>query len=490
MDDNTTYRKRNKHGSDWYRTLVEEVNDILTVTDTDGTITYISPAITRVLGYDPSELIGHKRFEFVHSEDQDRNADAVETVLSAPSESETIELRFRHADGTWRWIEATIQNRVDDDIIDGILLSSRDITERKEYEREARELAEEYEAVLNNVEDAIFLINVEKNKDSVRFEFERLSPSYERQTGITTEEVQGQTPQAVFGEKQGAELVANYHRCVKAGEPISYQEELRVSEGARFWQTKLAPVVSDGEITRLVGVTRNVTERVERERQLRQQNERLGEFASVISHDLRSPLNVAQGRAALLAEQGESEHLDPLLQALDRMEAIVKDTLTLARQGDTISETESVSLTNLAAKCWATVDTDDATIEIVNEMTFQADPDRLRHVFENLFRNAVEHGGPDVTVTVGPIEPMHTSTRADADHRAGFYVSDDGPGIPVEKRDEVFEPGHSSAQGGIGFGLTIVKRIVQVHGWELSVADGTDGGARFEFEMSEQGEFV
>lgn len=478
MDDDTTHQESNNHKPEWYRTLVEEVNDLATVVDTDGRITYVSPAITRILGYDPGELVSREGFEFVHPEDRERNADALESVLSNPSGSETVEVRFRHANGSWRWIEATMRNRVDDDIIDGILLSSRDITERKEYEREARELAEEYEAVLNSVEDAIFLMNIEEDGDGVRFEFERLSPSYERQTGITTEEVQGQTPQAVFGEEQGAELAANYHRCVKAGKPISYQEELLVSEGARFWQTKLAPVVSDGEITRLVGVTRNVTERVERERQLRQQNERLGEFASVISHDLRSPLNVAQGRAALLAEQRESEHLDPLLQALDRMEAIVEDTLTLARQGDTISETESVSLTNLVGKCWATVDTDDATIEIVDEMTFQADPDRLRHVFENLFRNAVEHGGSDVTVRVGRHNEL------------GIYVEDNGPGIPVEKRDEVFEPGHSSAQGGTGFGLTIVKRIVEAHGWELSVADGTDGGARFEFEMSEQGEFV
>ena len=478
MNDDTTHRNNNNHKPEWYRTLVEEVNDLATVVDTDGTITYVSPAITRILGYDPGELVGHEGFEFVHPEDRERNADAMEGVLSNPSGSETVEVRFSHADGTWRWIEATMRNRVDDDIIDGILLSSRDITERKEYEREARELAEEYEAVLNSVEDAIFLMNVEEDGDGVRFEFERLSPSYERQTGITTEEVQGQTPQTVFGEEQGAELAANYHRCVKAGEPISYQEELLVSEGARFWQTKLAPVVSDGVITRLVGVTRNVTERVERERQLRQQNERLGEFASVISHDLRSPLNVAQGRAALLAEQGESEHLDPLLQALDRMEAIVEDTLTLARQGDTISETESVSLTNLVGKCWATVDTGEATIDIVDEMTFQADPDRLRHVFENLFRNAVEHGGSDVTVRVGRHNEL------------GIYVEDNGPGIPVEKRDEVFEPGHSSAQGGTGFGLTIVKRIVEAHGWELSVADGTDGGARFAFEMAEQGEFV
>jgi len=478
MEDSATTGKGDEHESDWYQTLVEEVNDLATVVDTDGTITYVSPAVTRILGYDPDELVGHEGFEFVHPEDRERNADALETVLSNPSESETVEVRFRHADGSWRWIEATMRNRLDDDIIDGILLSSREVTERKEYEREARELAEEYEALLNSVEDAIFLINVEENGDSARFEFERLSPSYERQTGITTEEVQGQTPQAVFGEEQGAELEANYHRCANAGEPISYQEELRVGEGARFWQTKLAPVVSDGEITRLVGVTRNVTERVERARQLRQQNERLEEFASVISHDLRNPLNVAQGRAALLAEQAESDHLDPLLQALDRMEAIVEDTLTLARQGDMISETESVSLTDLVGKCWAAVDTDDATIDIVGKMTFQGDPDRLRHVFENLFRNAVEHGGSDVTVRVGCHDEL------------GIYVEDNGPGIPVEKRDEVFEPGHSSAQGGTGFGLTIVKRIVEAHGWELSVADGTDGGARFEFEMSEQGEFV
>jgi PAS domain S-box-containing protein len=478
MEEDTTPREKDKHGADWYRTLVEEVNDLATVVDPNGTITYVSPAVRRVLGYDPDDLIGHEGQEFVHPEDRERNADALETVLSDPSESETVEIRFRHADSSWRWIEATMRNRLDDDIIDGILLSSRDITERKDSEAEARELAKEYEALLNNVEDAIFLINVEKREGSIRFEFERLSPSYERQTGITTEEVQGQTPRDVFGEEQGAELEANYHRCVNAGEPISYQEELRVDERARFWQTKLAPVVNNGEITRLIGVTRNVTERVERERQLRQQNERLEEFASVVSHDLRNPLNVAQARATLLAEQVESDHLKPLVRALDRMEAIVEDTLTLARQGDTISETESVSLTNLVGKCWETVDTEDANIEIVDEMTFEGDPDRLRHVFENLFRNAVEHGRSDVTVRVG------------CHGEQGIYIEDDGPGIPVEKRGEVFEPGHSSARGGTGFGLTIVKRIVEAHGWELSITDGTDGGARFEIEMAKHKDFV
>jgi signal transduction histidine kinase len=222
-----------------------------------------------------------------------------------------------------------------------------------------------------------------------------------------------------------------------------------------------------------VGITRNVTDRVERERQLRRQKERLDEFASVISHDLRNPLNVAQARATLLDEQTESEHLDPLVRALDRMEAIVGDTLTLARQGETIEGTESVSLTDIVGKCWGTVDTDAATLEIADEMTLQGDRDRLRHVFENLFRNAIEHGGTDVTVRVG---------RVDGDT---VYVEDDGSGIPEERREEVFEPGHSSTSGGTGFGLTIVRRIVEAHGWTVSVTDGPEDGARFEFVMSQ-----
>jgi len=468
MGDGEQAERGDHHRTDRYRRLVEESNDVATIVDTDGTMTFVSPAVTRVLGYDPDDLVGDAGYEYVHPGDRERNADAVETVLEDPEETATVEVRFRHADGSWRWIEATMRNRLDDDVIDGILLNSRVITERKEREREFRELAGEYEALLNNAEDAIFFIDVDESADGgATFEFGRLSPAYERQTGLTTAEVRGKTPREVFGAEAGAELASNYHRCIKAREPVSYQEELRINEEARVWQTNLAPVVTDGEITRLVGITRNVTDRVERERRLRRQNERLDEFASVISHDLRNPLNVAQGRARLLEQGADNEHVGPLVRALDRMEAIVDDTLTLARQGETIGETEPVSLTDLVGKCWATVDPDEATIEIVDETRFRGDRDRLQHVFENLFRNAVEHAGPDVVVRVGRDDDT-------------VYVEDDGPGIPEDERDAVFEAGHSSTTGGTGFGLTIVKRIVEAHGWAVRVTDGPEGGARFE----------
>lgn len=86
---------------------------------------------------------------------------------------------------------------------------------------------------------------------------------------------------------------------------------------------------------------------------------------------------------------------------------------------------------------------------------------------ENLIHNAIEHAGEDVTVLVGTTE-------------TGFYVEDDGPGIPKDERDDVFETGYSTAHDGTGLGLSIVQQITESHGWELDLTEGPMGGARFE----------
>jgi PAS domain S-box-containing protein len=455
-------------GSALYRRLIEESTDIATIVDADGTITYVSPSVQHTLGYEPEELTGEVGFEYQHPDDREAVAEAIERLRDDPEDEQVVETRFRRADGSWCWIEATMQNRLDDDAIGGILINSRDISKRKQKEQDYRALAEEYRTLLDNAEDAIFFLAVESARTEPEFRFERLSPSYEAQTGITTEEVRGQTPKDVFGEETGAELESNYLGCVRAREPIRYQEELALEEGVQIWQTVLAPVITGGDVTRIIGITREITKRVERERQLQSQRDQLEEFAGVVSHDLRNPLNVAQGRATLLADECDSEHLPPIREALDRMEEIVTDTLTLARQGQVVAETDPICLTDLVGKCWQTVSTGEATVDVIDEVTLYGDRGRLRHVFENLFRNALEHGGPEVTVRVGRTEQ-------------GIYVEDDGPGIPEGVRESVFEPGHTSAAGGTGFGLTIVRRIAKAHGWDVAITAGTEGGARFEF---------
>jgi signal transduction histidine kinase len=211
----------------------------------------------------------------------------------------------------------------------------------------------------------------------------------------------------------------------------------------------------------------DVTESERHRRELERQNERLEQFASVVSHDLRNPLNVAKGRLDLARQGRDDDNLETVAQALDRMESLVADLLALARQGEAIGDTEPCSLRAVAEEAWANVDTDHATLRVADDRTFAADRTRLVQLFENVFRNAIEHAGEDATVTVGATE-------------AGFFVEDDGPGIPDDQRDRVFEPGVTTTDGGTGFGLAIVASIASAHDWTIRAAESESGGARFE----------
>jgi PAS domain S-box-containing protein len=224
----------------------------------------------------------------------------------------------------------------------------------------------------------------------------------------------------------------------------------------------------EGE-TCIFTIARDITQRYEREQELKRHRDQLEEFANIVAHDLRNPLNVAEIRLGLAQEDCESEHLDILDSALDRMETLIENTLMLAEQGQTITEWEQVRLVELLRGCWKMVETDAASIEIdlPEDTVVHCDPDRLQQVFENLFRNAIEHGNEPHTiqVTIG---------------ESAIYVEDDGPGIPPDKREEVFEVGETTSDTGTGFGLAIIARICEAHGWDIQVTEGELGGARFE----------
>ncbi|ELZ44175.1 11-domain light and oxygen sensing his kinase [Halorubrum coriense DSM 10284] len=699
-------------------------------------------------GYEPSI---DDAIEFYHPDDRETITDAVDTAIE-DGKLYDLDLRIERADGGVRdvraWGEFVEDARRGDAALRGVF---QDVTEREAKRREHQALAEEYAALLETSGDAIFLLDVDAAGDEPSFEFARLSPGYESQTGLTTADVRGETPRAVFGDEQGAELAANYARCVEEGAPISYHEELETVADGRFWETSLAPVTVDGETVRIVGIARNVTERVERERELettnqrleslieatpltvmevdadggvvrwneeaetmfgwsheevrgarnplasterweefaahrrralrgervraeevrletkagdtldlllsiapitapdgevtgtlavveditdqkrlearlralqetaqrlssaesaeaigsvavdaaadvlgldvtaawefdrradalvpvsetdaatdllgeaprfdsgeglawdafesgetrvyddvhdadrrynsdtaiqsevvvplgeygvmitgstsprefcetdvdlfrilgatveaafarasreaelQRQNERLDEFASVVAHDLRNPLTVAQGFLELATETGDPDHFARVQSAHDRTERLIDDLLALARGETAVEDAEAVDLGTVTTEAWGYVDTDEAALAVADAVpTVTGDPGRLTQLFENLFRNAVEHGGPTVTVTVG-------QSAGDG----GFYVEDDGSGIPPDRRDDVLRHGVTSSDGGTGFGLSIVADIAEAHGWTVSVTDGSDGGARFEFD--------
>lgn len=228
---------------------------------------------------------------------------------------------------------------------------------------------------------------------------------------------------------------------------------------------------SDWEVTLVDLMSRWVTYELERQRtndRLERQNERLESFASIVSHDLRNPLNVLAGSIELAEETGGAEQFDRCHRAIERMEALIEDLLALARSGESISALEAVPLEAVTRDSWETVDVGDATLSTPTKVVIKADRTRLQQLLENLIRNAIEHGGENVTVTVGDLPD-------------GFYIEDNGPGIPPSDRERVFESGYTTSQSGTGFGLSIVKSIADAHGWTVEIVEGTDGGARFEF---------
>ncbi|WP_436927796.1 histidine kinase N-terminal 7TM domain-containing protein [Halosimplex amylolyticum] len=320
----------------------------------------------------------------------------------------------------------------------------------------------------------------------------------------------------------------------------------------RCFDVWITPVrTDDAALAGRVFLVHDVTDRERQKRELEahatkleRQNERLEEFASVVSHDLRNPLNVAMGRLELVDAGDDQEHVAAAVESLVRMEAIIEDMLKVASLGQTVSDGAWVDLGTVAQRAWGTVETGDASLAVEVDRRVRGDEKRLRQLFENLFRNAVEHSSTshaDADASADAVEHSSTSpdsqTQRDADgtssvkpsvadapedaveHSApssdsrapgdsverdarggrdegaagegltvtvgalddGFFVEDDGPGIPAEIRGDIFESGFTTRESGTGLGLSIVKTIADAHGWTSAVTESPEGGARFEF---------
>ncbi|MFK8214466.1 histidine kinase N-terminal 7TM domain-containing protein [Haloferax volcanii] len=287
------------------------------------------------------------------------------------------------------------------------------------------------------------------------------------------------------------------------GVPTAGSEEeatLTTEDGERTLLVETTPLGDESDMSGSLVLVRDVTERVERERRLERQNERLDEFASVVSHDLRNPLTVARGYLELAAETGDAEYFERIENAHDRMETIIEDLLTLARQGETLTNVTPVALRTVAQEAWDGTVVGDATLDVRVDRTIAADRGRLRQLLENLFRNAVEHGSPgNQTASGDAVEHGSKGSRDTPDDAVengsdggsltvvvagvddGFTVEDDGSGIPEAERADVFERGYTTHENGTGFGLPIVKTVADAHGWSVELTESDAGGARFEF---------
>jgi PAS domain S-box-containing protein len=290
------------------------------------------------------------------------------------------------------------------------------------------------------------------------------------------DEIVGSTVHEILSTEAADKVLHAIQQCIDDWETVSVEYPVETGGQTQYYEGMVSPLSFDGRETAVL-VARDVTELRRQREQLRRRNERLEAFTSIVCHDLKNPLNTAQGYLELLENQVVTEteqhgpiadNLDTITRALERMEEISQGVLALAHHEHANLDEEAVSLRDLTADCWEMTATANATLTVDQPFTILADPTSLRHVFENLFANSVTHGGPDVTISVGRMDD-------------GFYVADDGPGIPEEHRELIFETGASFDEEGSGIGLVVVETVADAHGWDVTATESEDGGARFEF---------
>jgi len=399
----------------------------------------------------------------------------LETISETLATGKPQQLEYQlTVDDDTRWFEVrTAPLRSGAYECDCVVVLASDVTDRKRRERDLRSYKEA-------VEQAGHVVMITDTDGRIEY----VNPAFEAVTGYPESEVLGERPAILKSGEHEEDFYRTLWETIRSGDIWQGELTNQRKDGERYHiEQTIAPITNEeDEIERYVAVNTDITDRKQHERQLEQERDRLEEFARTVAHDLRNPLTIAFGHVELAQghqpDESVADALETAMTALERMETVIDEVLTLSEQGETIRDPEPVGLTEVVTAAWDHVGTSGATLSVDDDLcdrTVLADRSRFRNLLENLFRNAVDHGGPDVSVSVGPL------TEA-----AGFFVEDDGPGLPPADYNRVFESGFTTSDGGTGFGLAIVRQIAEAHGWTVTAADATaeSGGARFEIVTS------
>ncbi|WP_135821131.1 PAS domain-containing sensor histidine kinase [Halostella litorea] len=442
-----------------FQEAVENTGHAVYWTDTTGRIEYVNPAFEEQTGYTAEEAVGNEPRILQSGVHGDRFYERLwDTILGGDVwEGEIVNERKSGERYVARQTISPVTGPTGD--IDRFVAVNEDITALRDYQERLEDQRNRLATLLDAVPIPLVLTEADGDERVVK----RTNRAFRETFGFAEHEIGGSPLAEFVDDDESAHEVGSR---VRQGDPVRREVTRRTADGeSRTFLLTATPLDDDG--TEAIATYIDITDRKRAEDELRRRTEELEDFADVVTHDLRNPLNVAAGHLDLLAEECDNPHVDTIRCAHTRMEELIENILMLAKQGKAIDGTEPVPVRDCVSRCWRTIETADATIDVETAKTVPADANRLQQLFGNLFRNAIEHGGESVSVTVGDL----------AD---GFYVADDGPGIPEAERSDVFESGYTSTESGTGFGLSIVGEIVEAHGWSVAVTESDAGGARFE----------
>lgn len=503
------------------RTL-NTLDEVFYVVDTDGSLLRWNEKLSNLTGYTHDEIADMDAVDFFPRDEREKIWDAMQRAVEEDFVTVESSVLTKGGDRIPHEITGTRLTDEGGKLV-GLTGVGRDISHRKEREQELKESRRRLRAVLDGVDAAIWI----RDKES---RFLLINQAFRDLFEIDDEtKVVGKRPEDFLPEEVASQFRENDIKTIDNEETTEIEEEVQTPHGVRTYLTRITPLFNDdGELYGTCGIASDITDLKEYEKRLQNQKERLDEFASVVSHDLRNPLSIFQGYLERAEETGDPEDFEKCRDAIARMDALIDDLLSLARNTDGTADTEPVNLDEVAKMSWQNTETREANLRVKTEMTVVADKGQLRQLFENLFRNSVEHGSknPDSETRWDSVEHGSTGSHASPDDSAehgsttpdsgtrrdsvepdsaecqvpskdavecvsdvtvtvkslpdGFSIEDDGVGIPEEERDRVFESGYSEDNDGTGLGLYIVEQVAEAHGWDVTVTEGEEGGAAFE----------
>jgi PAS domain S-box-containing protein len=481
---------------DRLRLLVANSTDMLARHAPDGSYRYVSPACRELLGYDPDELVGRSAYELIHPDDLAAVEAAHAAVLDGPR-LRAVVYRIRDRQGGDVWFETTghsIRDPDTDEIVE-IQTSSRDVSWRRRVEAQLRESEQRFRLAMADAPIGMALVGLDGSWVEVN---DRLCELLERPREVLL----GCTFQDItHPDDLDADL--GYAAQLLAGEISHYEMEKRYlrPSGEVVWALLGGSLVRDdaGEpryfIAQIVDMTdrkRTLLALEEASCELERSNAELRRYASVVAHDLRSPLATIAGFVELILHR-YGDRLDQqgsqILQVTDRivrqMTQTVEGLLDLSRIEVDEPTFETVDLAPLLEDVIAAIrrqlDAAQAELRIGPLPQVSGDPALLRLLFQNLLSNAVQYRHPDRR-----LEIVIQAERTPPCWRV--TVTDNGRGFDPADRDVLFEPyvrgRDREAQGGTGIGLATCRKIVERHRGTIEAYPG-DPGARFEFTLPE-----
>lgn len=473
-----------------FKSLVEHSLDAMALIEPDGKVSYVSPAIVRVLGYTPEEFVSLEPFEAVHPSDRDEARHRFAELVGQQGNTQTATNRARHKDGSWRWIETVATNHLQAPSIRAIIANFRDVTDRKRAENTLREDEEKFRFIVESAtEFAIFTTDLDGRVNGWNSGASRL-------LGYDETEIIGQDCRIFFTPEDNAEdePEKEMHDALLQGSGNDEKWHVR-KDGSHFWGSGLMMPLRDdaGNTHGYLKIFRDMTREKLAEEALKESDRRKDEFLGMLAHELRNPLSAISNAARLLHMPGSEHNLQWSQRVIERqskhLARLLDDLLDISRitQGKIRLVKERLDFAPVIARAVEAVrplieqKKHSLTLSMSpGAMSVFGDPTRLEQVLVNLLINAIKYTD----------EGGRISVTAQGGKEAVIAVQDTGVGIAPEMLPRIFElfvqvdRSLDRSQGGLGIGLTLARSLVEMHGGKIvAKSDGPGKGSEFTISL-------